>query len=166
MRKTFVAGAALLACASVTQAQGTSAWGYFEAEGAPLQAGLVSPDGGQLILKCDEPGEGSVFAVIVAPQRLRPSTNRPQVRALWLQFDGGNREEVRWRYYEQSVMALNTSRDRNLEPFLRELVDADTLNVRFDPADGQPFSINFTVSGARDAIDRVFASCGDESVLD
>lgn len=166
MRTKIVAGAALLACASVTQAQGTSAWGYFEEEGAPLQAGVVSPDGGQLILKCDEPGDGSVFAVIVAPQRLRPSTNRPQVRALWLQFDGGNREEVRWRYYEQSVMALNTRRDRNLEPFLREMVDADTLNVRFDPADGQPFAINFTVTGARDAIDRVFESCEDDSVLD
>lgn len=166
MYKTFAAGAALLACASVTQAQGTSAWGYFEADGAPLQAGLVSPDGGQLILKCDEPGDGSVFAVIVSPQRLRPSTTRPQVRALWLTFDGGNREEVRWRYYEQSVMALNTRRDRNLEPFLREMVGADTLEVRFDPADGQPFSINFPVSGAREAIDRVFTSCEDDNVLD
>lgn len=166
MRTKILAGAALLACASVSQAQGTSAWGYFETDGAPLQAGLVSPDGGQLILKCDEPGDGSVFAVIVAPQRLRPSTNRPQVRSLWLQFDGGSREEFRWRYYEQSVMALNTSRDRNLEPFLREIVEADTLNVRFDPADGQPFAINFTVTGARDAIDRVFESCEDDNVLD
>lgn len=166
MRTKFLAGTAMLACASVSQAQGTSAWGYFETEGAPLQAGLVSPDGGQLILKCDEPGDGSVFAVIVAPQRLRPSTTRPQVRSLWLQFDDGNREEVRWRYYEQSVMALNTRRDRNLEPFLREMVEADTLNVRFDPADGSPFGINFTVTGARDAIDRVFESCEDESVLD
>lgn len=166
MRNKFLAGAVLLACASVAQAQGTSVWGYFETDDAPLQAGVVSPDGGQLILKCDEPGDGSVFAVIVAPQRLRPATDRPQVRSLWLQFDGGNREELRWRYYEQSVMALNTSRDRNLEPFLRQMVEADTLDVRFDPADGQPFSISFTVSGARDAIDRVFASCEDDSVLD
>jgi hypothetical protein len=156
----------LVACAGMAQAQGASAWGYFEADGAPLQAGVVSPEGGQLILKCDEPGEGSVFAVIVSPQPLRPSTTRPQVRALWLQFDDGNREEVRWRYYDTSVMALNTRRDRNLEPFLRNMVDADQLEVRFDPADSQPFNISFTVTGAREAIDRVFESCEDDSVLD
>lgn len=162
----MIAAAALVACAGAAQAQTSSAWAYFESDNAPLQAGVVSPQGGQLILKCDEPGEGSVFAVIVSPQQLRPSTTRPQVRALWLQFDDGNREEVRWRYYDQSVMALNTRRDRNLGPFLREMVDADRLEVRFDPADSQPFNISFTVTGARDAIDRVFESCEDESVLD
>ncbi|WAT16684.1 hypothetical protein OZN62_06935 [Aurantiacibacter sp. MUD11] len=166
MRTKLIAGIAIAACAGVAQAQGASQWGYFEADGQPLQAGVVSPDGGQLILKCDDTGEGSVFAVIVSPQRLRPSTTRPQVRALWLQFDGGNREEVRWRYYETSVTALNTRRDQTLEPFLRDMVEADQLTVRFDPADSQPFSINFTVTGAREAIDRVFESCEDESIID
>jgi hypothetical protein len=166
MRKTILAGCALLACASVTQAQGTSAWAYFESDDAPLQAGLVSPDGGQLILKCDAPGSRSVFAVIVSPQTLRPSTDRPQVRSLWLRWDGGNREELRWRYYDQSLMALNTSRDRNLPQFLADMADADQLEVRFDPADGQPFSINFTVTGARDAVARVFESCEDDNPLE
>lgn len=165
MRKMIAAGTMLLAMGSAGQAQDTSAWAYFESDDAPLQAGVVSPDGGQLILKCDEPGSRSVFAVIVAPQALRPSTDRPQVRSLWLRWDGGNREELRWRYYDTSVMALNTSRDRNLPPFLTDLADADQLEVRFDPADGQPFSINFTVSGARDAIGRVFESCEDDNPL-
>lgn len=166
MRSGFVAAAAIMATAGAAQAQGGSAWGYFESDNAPLQAGVVSPEGGQLILKCDEPGDGSVFAVIVSPEQLRPSTTRPQVRALWLQFDDGNREEVRWRYYERSVMALNTRRDRNLEPFLAEMVDADTLEVRFDPEDTQPFNITFNVTGARDAINRVFESCEDDSLID
>ena len=166
MRTRVMIAAGLAVCAGMAQAQGGSAWGYFEADGVPLQAGVVSPDGGQLILKCDEPGDGSVFAVIVSPERLRPTTRRPQVRSLWLQFDDGNREEVRWRYYEQSVTALNTRRDRNLEPFLRELVEADRLEVRFDPDGTPPFNIGFTVTGARDAIDRVFESCEDDNVLD
>lgn len=166
MRMKVMAAALMLAAGSAAHGQGASQWGYFEADGAPLQAGLVSPEGGQLILKCDERGEGSVFAVIVSPERLRPSTRRPQVRSLWLQFDNGSRDEFRWRYYEQSVMALNTRRDRNLEPFLRELVEADRLSVRFDPDGTPPFNISFTVTGARAAIDRVFESCEDENVLD
>lgn len=166
MQTKVLLATALAACAAAAQAQGNSAWAYFQPEGAPLQAGVVSPDGGQLILKCDEPGRGSVFAVIVSSERLRPSTTRPQVRSLWLRFDDGNREEVRWRYHEQSVLALNTRRDRNLEPFLRELVNADKLEVRFDPDGIPPFNITFTVTGARDAIDRVFESWEDENVLD
>lgn len=165
MRIGLVAATAVVAVAGAAQAQRGSAWGYFETDGAPLQAGLTSPEGGQLILKCDETGDNSVFAVIVSPQELRPSTTRPQVRSLWLQFDGGNREEVRWRYYESSVMALNTRRDRNLMPFLEQMVDAENLEIRFDPEDTQPFNITFNVSGAREAIERVFESCEDTSGL-
>ncbi len=165
MRLIITAAALAALLALPAQAQDSS-WAYFGGDGAPLQAGVQGPEGGQLILKCDEPGANEVFAVIFSPTRLRPSTTRPQVRSLFLRFDEGNRIEVRWRYYEQTVLALNTRRDRNLEPFLRDLVDAENLEVRLDPADGTPFELNFHVAGAREAIDRVFSSCEDDNVLD
>ena len=166
MRTTAVIAVALAACAGMAQAQNTSTWAYFEPDDAPLQAGVVSPEGAQLILKCDEPGRRSVYAVIVSPTPLRGSTTRPEVRSIWLTFDAGNRREFRWNYYESSVVAMNSRRDRNLAPFLHNLVEAEALEVRFDPEDAQPFNVDFAVTGARDAIDRVFESCEDESVLD
>ena len=160
-----VAGIAALAAPSQSSAQ-SSAWAYFEPDGAPLQAGVQSADGGQLILKCDETGEGEVFAVVVSPSRLRPSTNRPQVRSLWIRFDDGPRKEERWRYYEQSVTALNTSRDQTLVDFLNGMADANMVEIRLEPADGPPFEVNFQINGARDAIARVFESCEDENFVE
>lgn len=165
MKTYFLPGLALAALAGPAAAQDSS-WAYFEPDGAPIQAGVQSANGGQLILKCDETGSNSVFAVIFSPTRLRPATDRPQVRSLWLRYDGGNREEVRWRYYDQTVTALNTRRDNNLEPFLRDLVDASELEVRLEPTDGAPVELNFQVAGSRDAINRVFESCGDRSIID
>lgn len=166
MKAYLISGAALASLALVGSAQAQeSAWAYFEPEGAPMQAGLQSANGGQLILKCDERGEGTVFAVIASPSRLRPPSDRPQVRSLWLRYDEGPREEVRWRYYDQTVLALNTRRDSNLAPFLSELVNATNLEIRLDPTDGAPVELNFAVTGARDAIARVFESCGDTNVV-
>lgn len=142
-----------------------SAWGYFEAEGQPLQAGVVTADGGQLILKCDKQGRNSVFAVVVSPRRLRPASDGPQVRSIWLTYDGGPRREDRWRYNETTVLALNTSRDRTLVQFLRDLADAQNLQMRLEPTDGLPFNLEFRVAGAREAIGRVFESCKDQTVL-
>lgn len=159
------AGIAALAIPVATSAQ-SSAWGYYEPDDEPMQAGVQSSDGGQLILKCDDTGKGEVFAVVVSPNRLRPSTNRPQVRSLWIRFDDGPRKEERWRYYEQSVTALNTSRDQTLVDFLNGMADANMVEIRLEPADGPPFELNFQVTGARDAIARVFESCEDENFVE
>jgi len=162
-----VAGGIGLAALPVQTAQAqSSAWGYFVPESGPIQAGVQSPEGGQLILKCDEPGKGEVFAVIVSPEQLRPASNRPQVRPLWLKFDDGSRDEDGWRHYENSVTALNTRRDRTLVQFLRDLADASTLEVRLEPSDGNPVLLNFQVAGAREAIARVFESCEDENFIE
>lgn len=164
MRTLLLAGAVLACLGGSVQAQET-AWAYFEPENGPMQAGVQSPNGGQLILKCDERGEDKVFAVIFSPSRLRPPSNQPQVRSLWLRYDEGPREEVRWRYYDQTVLALNTRRDNNLGQFLADLVDATTLEIRLDPTDGAPVELNFPVAGAREAIARVFESCGDTNIV-
>ena len=168
MNKFPASGLALLLIATGAQAQvapAESAWAYFEPEGAPMQAGVQSADGGQLILKCDERGEDKVFAVIASPSRLRPPSNQPQVRSLWLRYDGGTRQEVRWRYYDQTVLALNTRRDNNLAQFLNDLVGATNVEIRLDPTDGAPVELNFPVAGAREAIARVFESCGDTNIV-
>ncbi len=160
MRLAMLAmGAAALATAAHAQ---DSAWAYFEGEGGLLQAGVQAAGGEQLILKCDETGDGEVFAVIFTPTRLKPPSARPQPRDVRMRFDGGRVEEDSWRYYEQTVMALNTRRERQLPPFLINLADANDLEVVLDPVDGSVIEINFQVTGARDAIGRVYESCQDD----
>ncbi len=157
----------LLAMAGGVQAQG-SQWAYFQGENGLLQAGVQAAGGEQLILKCDERGDGEVFAVIFSPTRLKPPSSRPQPRPVRMRFDGGRVIEDSWRHYEQTAMALNTRRDRTLPPFLNNLVDANDLQVFLDPVDGTRIEVNFHVSGAREAIARVYASCedGDNPVAD
>jgi hypothetical protein len=148
---------------SVPQSAPQSVWAYFEGEGGLMQAGVQNAQGAQLIFKCDEAGDNTVYAVVFSPTRLRPPGPRPQVRPLTLRFDDGARDTFTWRYYDQTVVALNTRRDSTLPPFVAELVNATRLEVGLQPVDGSPFQLNFTVTGAREAIDRVFASCGDSA---
>ena len=128
-----------------------------------MQAGVQNAQGAQLIFKCDEAGANTVYAAIFSPTRLRPPGPRPQVRPLKLRFDDGPRDTFTWRYYDQTVVALNTRRDSTLPPFVADLVNATLLEVELQPVDGSPFQLEFNVTGSREAIDRVFASCGDSA---
>lgn len=162
MHKLLIGMGVAVAMAGTAQAQNSS-WAYFEGEGGLLQAGVQGAGGEQLILKCDERGDGEVFAVIFTPTRLKPPSSRPQPRDVRMRFDEGSPFVDSWRYYEQTVMALNTRRERQLPEFLIELADANELEVVLDPVDGSPVEVNFTVTGAREAVARVYESCGDGS---
>ncbi len=168
MKRTLLtAGAALAMIGTAAAAQETAApasvWAYFEGEGGLMQAGVQNAEGAQLIFKCDEAGANTVYAAIFSPSRLRPPGDRPQVRPLFLRFDDGPRDNFTWRYYDQTVVALNTRRDSTLPPFVAELVNADHLEVELQPVDGSPFQLDFDVTGAREAINRIFESCGDSA---
>lgn len=161
MQKHLIAASAAIVLAAGAAHAQSSQWAYFEGEGGLLQAGVQGAGGEQLILKCDETGDGEVFAVIFTPTRLKPPSSRPQTRDVRLRYDGGSPQEDSWRYYEQTAMALNSRRERRLPEFLRPLADADALEVLLYPVDGNVIEVNFTVTGAREAINRVFESCQD-----
>ena len=67
---------ALLAVPVAAQDQ-ASPWQYYEPEGGTMQAGVVNAQGAQLILKCDKPGKGQVYAVVVTPEKLVPPSRAP-----------------------------------------------------------------------------------------
>lgn len=150
-----------LACAPSAHAQ-ESAWGYFEENGI-LQAGLQSAEGHQLMLKCNEAGDRSVFAVFYTPVALGAPSTRASMRDITLRFDDGSPDTRSWRYYQFTVEALNTRRDQQLPLFLTRLADAQNLKVRLAPVDGSPQNLEFTVAGAREAIGRVYEACGDST---
>lgn len=142
-----------------------SNWAYFEGENGLLQAGVQAADGSQLLLKCDEAGEGTVYAAIYHPKQVAPPGPRPPMRPVHFRFDGSPPEEARWRYYPQTIVGLNSRREKKLVPFLTDLADASHLEVRVEPEDATDFSIEFQVAGTREAATRVFESCEDTNPL-
>jgi hypothetical protein len=164
MHKTMLA-IGLLAIGGSAAAQNSS-WGYFENEDGLLMAGVQTADGEQLIFKCDEAGKGSVMAVVVPRTQLAPPQRRAPARIVRYQVDGGSVEEDQWRYYPEGAMAMNTNRERTLPRFLREMADGQELKVTLLPQDAPRMIITFNVTGAREALDRVYQSCGDENPLD
>ena len=141
-------------------------WRYFEPEGGTIQAGVVNAQGAQLLLKCDKPGEDQVYAVVVSPEKLVPPSNDPFVnRALEMRFDAGAPFEDRWRYYEQLVVAIDQKPTIALTRFLTRLADASKFHIRMHPEHARYVEAEFEVTGARDAIARVYASCRDENPL-
>ena len=161
--RTITLAFALAAVPAAAQDQ-ASAWQYFEPDGGTIQAGVVNAQGAQLILKCDKPGKGQVFAVIVTPEKQVPPSNQPFItRALELRFDAGAAIEDRWRYYENSVVAIDQKPTIALTRFLNGLADAAKFRIRTNPERARYVEAEFDVTGARDAIARVYASCQDQS---
>jgi hypothetical protein len=158
----LTAAAAAFAAAAHAQAP-ADAWQFYEGDDGLVQAFSMAQDGSQLIMKCDKKGSRSVYAVIVTQERLTPPRNGFLARSVTLRYDEGSLTEDTWRYYEKSVMAVNSARERSLTKFLAGLTGASQLEVRFEPVDRRtPISTKFQVGGAQAAITRVFTSCGDE----
>ncbi len=155
-------GAATALAAGAAQAQG-SAWGYFEGENGLLQAGVGNAEGQQIIIKCDESGDNKVFAAIHSPTSLAGVRQRPPARDVKLQFDGGRIVDTRFRYHPNTAIALNNRRESVLSDLLGPMVDANEVTIWLDPEDGSEIRMSFTVTGARDAINRVFESCSDSA---
>ncbi len=162
----YVMFAVALAAVPAAAQDQASPWQYYEPDGGTLQAGVVNAQGAQLILKCDKPGKGEVFAVVVTPEKqVPPNNNRFVTRALELRFDTDAPIEDRWRYYENSVVAIDQKPTIALTRFLNELADSAKFRIRTNPERGRYVEAEFDVSGARDAIGRVYASCRDTSPL-
>ncbi|MEO7570767.1 MAG: hypothetical protein ABIT16_13955, partial [Croceibacterium sp.] len=124
-------GLGLAAIAAAAAAQDAApVWQYFEPEGAPMQAGTISADGAQLILKCDKPGRRSVYSVVVTKARLVPPSSAPFTLDTEVRFDSAAPFSDRWRFYDFSAVAINQGRSTALTRFLRGLVDASTLRLR------------------------------------
>jgi hypothetical protein len=158
-----IIGLGLVAIAATASAQDAgSKWAYFESEGAPLQAGVIAGDGTQLILKCDKPGKGSVYAVVVSPDTLVPASQRPFSLPTEIRFDDRAPLEDRWRYTDKAAAAVDARGQLALSRFMDGLPSATKLRIRMYLERGRTVEVNFDVAGAQDAINRVYESCQDD----
>lgn len=153
-------GIALAALAGAAQAQSGN-WGSFE-----NGVGVQGAGGAQLLLKCDKPGKGSVYATVVSPTKLVPPSQTFVMRAVKMRFDGGAMKDDRWRFYETTAVAVNKTSEKSLGMLLAPLADAKKLELTLEPGGrDKPVDLSFDVGGARDAIGQVYTACKDTSPL-
>jgi len=162
----WIAGAVLAALSAGAVAQAPPAntkWGFYTPEGGTMQAGVVAADGSQLILKCDKPGNHQVYAVVVANTNLARvlSDDRFESYPVSLRFDSDAPWDDNWRFNDRFAMAVDKGNVRALTRLLEKLRNAEKLEVRLSPIGRLPVTINYDVTGAGDAIQRVFTSCRD-----
>jgi hypothetical protein len=157
----YVVLAAGLAAASVAvQAQNT-AWGFFDGENGAGGAGVSAPDGSQLMIKCNKTGKGEVHGMVYSVKQLMRPTTVFERRDLRLRFDDDPPFTTRWRYYDNTAMAVDQGNEKQMTRLAEELIEADTVEFRFDPKEGPPIELTFDVRGARAALAIVYERCKD-----
>jgi hypothetical protein len=163
MRYAMIA-VALAGVAAAASGQ-TPEWQFYKDanNGGLIQAFVQSADGSQLILKCDKPGKGKVYAIIVSQQNLAPPFSQDIVRRIDLRFDDGATKEDRWRYRDKTAKALDKPGERTLSRFLEQLTGAKQFWALMYPSDTQatPVTVIFDVHDAGNAITQVYQSCKD-----
>ena len=158
-------GVACAGLASAAFAQ-ESDWAFFQGDGGLMQAGVQSADGWQFILKCDKPGKGSVYAVVVTTKPLvvtgsKSYATRPAV----VSVDNGPPDRQVWRFVDQFAMAVDYQHDRYLTRVLQMLDGKSRLDIQLEPDRMTTVKSTFGVKGTREAAAKVFQSCQDTSPL-
>ena len=157
-------GMALAAISAPAAAQ-DSVWQFYEPEGSTLQAAVLAADGSQLILKCDKPGKRKVYAVVAVPTQLAPAKGAAgyESRPVTLTFDNNAPVKDQWRFNDKFAVAMNEVNLRTMTKFAEKLAGASKLNVIMEPFELSPYLTTFDVTGATDALAKVYESCKDES---
>ena len=163
----LITGLALDAVSSATVAQ-TPTWQFYEPGNGTLQAFVVAKDGTQFIIKCDQPGKRKVFAVVVTNSSLVAPMpdNKFESGPVTFRADAGAPQNDNWRYNDKFVMAVDQGNERSLTRLLEQIDGANALEVRLKPLGRTETGVDFDVTGAREAIEKVYTTCKDNSPLD
>jgi len=163
MKKSMLI-AACAALPAVAAAQEGN-WGYYEPGDGTMQAGVAGDNGSQLILKCDKKGKDKVYAVIAVGTELAPAKGASQFesRDVLLTYDGGSPGDDQWRFNDKFAMAMNDHNVRAMDRFGGKLAGAQKLDVILKPFRKAPVQLSFDVTGAKTAMERVYAACDDQA---
>jgi hypothetical protein len=158
---------AALAVLSVGAGAQNSAWGFFGSPGQASGAGVQAADGSQLLIKCDKPGKRSVFAVVVATTNLAAPlpAQKFESQPVTVRMDTGSPYDENWRFNDKFAMAVDQGNVRSLTRLLQKLVGANTMDIQLKPLNHSIYTTSFKVAGAKEAIAKVYADCGDTNPL-
>jgi len=163
MRYSMIAAIALAAIPAASFAADPQ-WGYYSDEKVTkglLQAAVQSKDGEQLIFKCEKKGKGEVVAVLYSKSAFSAPATKYILRPVTVQVDKGRAMEQRWRYFGNTITAVDMKNERTLTTLLGEMEKGSELHIRVNPETGVSYEITFPVQGGKEAVSRVYESCGD-----
>jgi hypothetical protein len=166
MRYSLLAVA--LVATSATAQDTTSAWNFYNNDvgGGTVGATVRAADGTQFALRCDKPGKKSVYAAVNTETKLGNPGPAPILRNVDYRFDDGKMQKGSWRYYENMAVAIYTSRgERSLVKLLEGVGDAKAMELQLDPVTGLDITVRFDITGVREAVKRVYESCGDDDPI-
>ncbi len=166
MRYSLFAVALLAAPATAQDA--TSSWSFYTNDlgGGTVGATVRADDGTSFTLRCDKAGKKSVYAAVETEQVLGQSGPAPSLRDVTYRFDNGRIQKGSWRYYEHLAVAMYTARgERSLIKLLEGIGDAKSMELQLDPINGKTITLNYDITGVRDAVTRVYESCEDENPI-
>lgn len=162
----WIMGAALAAL-SVSAGAQTSAWGFFGGGNGAAGAGVQASDGSQFLIKCDKPGKRQVFAVVVSTLNLAPpvASNRYESDPVTVRMDQTAPYDDNWRFNDKFAMAVDQGNTRSLTRLLQRLSGASKMEIHLKPVGKGEVFTTFDVTGAKAAIDKVYADCKDVNPL-
>lgn len=118
-------------------------------------AGVVTTTG-TLGVKCDSPGEGSVYVSYNPGTFLGQSSRRFDGRAVLYRFDDSPPVTGPWRYTDSSALLTD-----NVGAFTGPLSTSERVVLRATTYRFVEETRTFQTAGAREAVSRVYAVCGD-----
>lgn len=166
MRYSLLAVALVAAPAAAQET--TSAWSFYNNDigGGTVGATVRAADGTQFALRCDKPGDKSVYAAVSTEAKLGQPGPAPLLRNVDYRFDDGKMQKGSWRYYENLAVAIYTSRgERSLIKLLEGIGDAKTMELQLDPINGAKITLRYDITGVREAVARVYESCDDKNPI-
>jgi len=157
-----VSAAALGQDAAAPAEAPATAWQFFTEDGGRNGASARNATGSQIVLKCDKPGRRAVHAIILAPEeKLAAPNSRPISRPIIFQFDSSAPKSENWGFFEHHAIALGNTSDRALARFVVGLRGASKVRIRLDTGISSDVVLDFDITGAQEAITRVYQTCSD-----
>jgi len=123
-----------------------------------LSAGATAVgEGGAVSVKCDAPGVDSVYVQVTAKQYLGGEGGDYGHRLVRFRLDGGTPEENTWIYIKDYAFLHPGQDSANLA---RRIRSTAKVAFRLSTFESELVDVVVNISGAQEAVDKVFLTCG------
>jgi hypothetical protein len=126
---------------------------------------LDNSTGDAIVLKCDSHGLRQVYAQIIAHSYLGGSGARSTSRQITYRFDSLPPVNDSWTYDGRWAASGGTSLGGKFPEFIRGLSASSKVAFRAVTYDFDYVDMIFDSTGSDEAIRKVFADCGDQSLI-
>jgi len=154
----------LALAAAALASPAVAAWDYKLIEDPMTDAkrgiSVLEADQGALVIKCDRNGPGSLYLSIISKNYLGGlSSNRR--RTITYRVDQGQPQTIPAYHDGSTANVLDLAPETKEGRFFAQIMTASRLVVQVTSFNYDTYTIVFDMTGARDAVNRSAAACGD-----